>query len=311
MQTILITGGTGLVGTALTKLLLEKKYDVIVLTRQKPELGESTPGIQYSEWNVEKQTIEEEAIKRADHIIHLAGANIAEKRWSESRKREIANSRTSSSALLVKALKEIPNKVRTVVSASAIGWYGEDTPNGKSFKEDDPPAPGFLGESCKAWEESLEPVKQLGKRLVKLRTGIVLSNRGGALPEFRRPLKFGMASILGSGKQMVSWIHIEDLCRMYCFAIEHQQLEEATNAVSPHPVSNKNLVLELAKKSKGNFFIPLHVPSFVLKIVLGEMSIEVLKSTTVSNQKIKQAGFKYLFPTLDAALTHLIKQSEV
>jgi uncharacterized protein len=311
MQTILITGGTGLVGTALTKLLLEKKYEVIVLTRHIPALQKRMAGIQYAEWNVENQNIDETAIKSADHIIHLAGAGIAEKRWSESRKREIADSRTSSSGLLVKALKEIPNKVGTVVSASAIGWYGQDMANGTRFTEDDPAAPGFLGETCKAWEESIEPVKQLGKRLVKLRTGIVLSNRGGAFPEFKKSLKFGMAAILGSGRQMISWIHIEDLCRMYCFAIEHQQLQDATNAVSPHPVTNKNLVLELAKRIKANFFIPLHVPPFVLRIVLGEMSIEVLKSTTVSNQKIRQAGFRYLFPTIDATLAHLIKQSEV
>jgi len=310
-STVLITGGTGLVGTALCPLLLEKKYNVIVLTRNIPGVNERLPGIQYAEWNIEKETIDEAAIKKADFIIHLAGANVGEKRWTRGRKQEILASRTLSSALVVKALMEIPNNVSTVVSASAIGWYGEDFSKSTPFMEDSPPAEGFLGETCKAWEESIEPVKQLGKRLVKLRTGIVLSNRGGALREFKRPLNFGMATILGGGKQIISWIHIEDICRMYAFVLEHEEIAGAVNAISPIPVSNKNLVLELAKKMRGNFFIPVYVPAFVLKMVLGEMSIEVLKSTTVSNQKIRQVGFRYIYPTIEACIGHLIKESKI
>lgn len=302
-----------MIGSALSALLMEKKYNVIVLTRKLPQSTATSkiPGIQYAEWNIDQQTIDEAAIKKADHIIHLAGANIAEKRWTAKRKQEILESRTRSSALIVKALKEIQNNVKTVVSASAIGWYGEDGSHGRPFTEDDPPAVGYLGETCKAWEESIEPVKQLGKRLVKLRTGIVLSNRGGALLEYKKPLKFGMATILGSGRQMISWIHIEDLCRMYCFAIEQQQLHDAYNAVSPHPVSNKNLVIELARKKRGSFYVPIYVPGFALKLILGEMSIEVLKSTTVSNQKIRLASFRYSFPTIESCLGHLVKESEV
>jgi uncharacterized protein len=170
---------------------------------------------------------------------------------------------------------------------------------------------GFLGETCKSWEESIDPVKKLGKRLVRLRTGIVLSNRGGALPEFKKPLNFGVATILGNGKQVMSWIHIEDLCRMYCFAIENTELSGAVNAVSPHPIQSKALVIELAKKLRGKFYIPVYVPAFVLKLVLGELSIEVLKSTTVSNQKIRQAGFNYIFPTIESSLSHLTKESEI
>ena len=274
--TILITGGTGLIGTALSKLLVDKKYDVIILTRkaiQKIE-GNVEQRIQYAEWDIDKKTINEEAIRKADHIIHLAGASVGDKRWTAERKKEILISRTESSALSVKALMEITNKVKTVASASGIGWYGEDQKKIKMFTEEDPPAEGFLGDTCKAWENSIEPVRGLGKRLVILRTGLVLSNRGGVLAEFCKPLKFGMASILGSGKQMISWIHIEDICRLFCFAIENEKMEGVFNAVSLNPVSNKSLALEFAKSRKGNFFIPIHVPSFILKLVLGEMSTE-------------------------------------
>jgi uncharacterized protein (TIGR01777 family) len=209
---------------------------------------------------------------------------------------------------LVNTLKNNDNKVKTVVSASAIGWYGPDLITGKYFVETDAADKSFLGETCRLWEASIESVQQLGKRLVKLRTGIVLSNNGGAFVEFKKSLKFGVASILGNGKQIISWIHIDDLCKLYINAIENENLNGSYNAVSPEPVSNKELIVKLAKKMKGNFYIPLHVPEFMLKLILGEQSIEVLKSTTVSCEKIKQAGFSFLYPSLDVALIELCKK---
>ena len=201
----------------------------------------------------------------------------------------------------------MPNKVKAVVSASAIGWYGEDPviPNPNPFIETAPADQGFLGQTCLEWEKSTGPITDLGKRVVKYRTGIVLSNEGGALKEFEKPVRFGVAAILGSGKQKVSWIHIADLVRLYITAVESDDMRGVFNAVAPKPVSNKELVLQLAQTKKGKFFIPLYVPSFVLKTVLGEMSIEVLKSTTVSCDKIHYCGFSFLFPTIDAALRNL------
>jgi uncharacterized protein len=152
------------------------------------------------------------------------------------------------------------------------------------------------------WEESISPVVQFGKRLVKLRTGLVLANEGGALPEFKKALKFGAAGIMGSGKQMVSWIHIDDLCRMYAMAIEDVSLQGVFNAVAPKPVSNRELVIKLAKAVKGRFFVPVYIPSFMLKIAVGEVSIEVLKSVTVNGEKIRKAGFNFLYPSIDAAM---------
>ncbi|MEJ7672257.1 MAG: DUF1731 domain-containing protein [Chitinophagaceae bacterium] len=155
------------------------------------------------------------------------------------------------------------------------------------------------------WEQSIEPITQLDKRLVKLRTGIALSNDGGAYAEFKKPLRFGIAGILGSGKQVVSWIHMDDLCRMYIYAIENEKLSGSYNAAAPFPVDNKNLILKMANLVRGQFYIPAHLPKFLLKIILGEKSIEILKSTTVSCEKIKAAGFTFLYPSIDAALKEL------
>jgi uncharacterized protein len=279
------------------------------LSRQTPMGNVGSLKIKTANWNVEKQTIDENAIRRADHIIHLAGASVAEKRWTEKRKKEIVESRIKSSELIVKALKEIPNKVKTVVSASAIGWYGPDAtiPPTKYFVETDRPDNDFLGETCRLWEETIEPVKELNKRLVKIRTGIVLNNGKGALQEFSRSLKFNIAAILGSGEQMISWIHIDDLCRVYIDAMENENLSGVYHAVAPTPVSNKKLTLELARKLKGKIFIRVHVPEFILKIALGEMSVEVLKSCAVSSDKIKNSGFQFLYPGIESALNVLLK----
>lgn len=308
MQTILITGGTGLIGKRLTEILLKEGYQVIILSRSPKK---AVDGIRYASWDIEKQTIDVDAVQQADHIIHLAGAGVADKRWSAKRKKEILQSRTRSSALLVQALKDHSNKVKTVVSASAIGWYGADPsiPNTHPFTEDFAPSDDFLGSTCKAWEESIRPVESLNKRLVYMRTGIVLSLEGGALKEFAKPVKLGVASILGSGRQMISWIHIDDMCRMYLEAIRNQSMRGAYNAAAPIPVSNKDLVLDLAKTMRGRTFIPMHVPSFALKLALGEMSIEVLKSTTVSSKRIEATGFQFVYPTIHAALSDLVKTS--
>lgn len=308
MQTILITGGTGLVGKTLTQRLLKKGFRVIILTRKIPQSG-SMEGLQYALWNVKEKKIDLAAVQKADHIIHLAGAGVVDKRWSTAYKKEIQDSRTQSSALIVDTLKQHVNKVQTIVSASAIGWYGADTAATieTGFIETSPADGQFLGETCRLWEESVDAATSLGIRVVKLRTGIVLSNDGGALVEFKKPLRAGLATILGSGKQMVSWIHIDDLCRMYIDAIQNPALQGAYNAVAPKPVTNKTLTLDLARIVRNKFFIPVYVPSFVLKIMLGESSIEVLKSCTVSCEKIKQTGFTFLYPDIEPALVQLCK----
>lgn len=307
MATVLITGGTGMVGQQLTTLLLDKGYEVILVSRRSGTMQVGGKTVALAQWDLDRQTIDANAIGKADHIIHLAGAGVAEKRWTSKRKLEILESRTQSSALLVKALNEMPNQVKSVVSASAIGWYGPDEENksASAFTEEMPAYPDFLGETCKAWEESISPVEAIGKRLVKLRIGIVLSQTGGALAEFKKPLRVGVAAILGSGKQMISWVHVNDLCRLFIHAMENESMQGTYNAVAPKPVSNRDLTICLAKQIRGNLFIPFHVPAFLLKIMLGEMSIEVLKSATVSSDKVTKQGFVFNYPTIEEALKNL------
>lgn len=304
-QIILITGGTGLVGKTLSNALLAKGYKVIVLSRN---LKPASENLGYALWDIKKQEIDIAAVQKADHIIHLAGAGVVEKKWTGAYKKEIVESRTESSRLIVEALTNNENKVKTIISASAIGWYGADSVPVKPFTETDPADDSFLGQTCKAWEESIEPVTSLGKRLVKIRTGIVLSKEGGALAEFKKPIHLGVAAILGNGKQVVSWIHIDDLCRMLIAAIENEMMQGSYNAVAPLPVTNKTLTLVLANKMNGKFYIPIHVPAFVLKIMMGQRSVEVLKSATVSCKKIMDTGFKFNYTNIETALENLVKK---
>lgn len=308
MATVLISGGTGMIGTRLTRHLIERGYEVIILTRDKNRTSQN-PKIFYSYWNVEKNRIDAESVQKADHIIHLAGAGVMDKKWTDEYKKTILASRTKSAEVIINCLQNTGHHIQSFVSASAIGWYGDDKPNLKTkgeFTETDLAADDFLGKTALLWEASADPVASLGIRLIKLRTGIVLSNDGGTLKELKRPLRFGIAAILGNGKQILSWIHIDDLCRMYCEAIENIYLNGSYNAVAPHPVSQKTLVLTLAEKWRNKFFTPIHVPSFFLKLMFGKRSIEILKSATVSCKKIKSAGFTFLYPTIDAAITELI-----
>jgi uncharacterized protein (TIGR01777 family) len=328
MPTIAITGGTGMIGQELTRALLERDHQVIIISRSDHTTGDPPRSarhndttrkdhdavcnrdlaqrVKYAKWDVEKQWIDKDAITQADYIIHLAGAGVADKRWTKNRKQEIVKSRVDSGSLLADSLKNIPNKVKAVVSASAIGWYGRDPviPNPHPFKEDAPHAVDFLGSTCKQWEDSLEKISNLYIRLVKLRTGIVFSKKGGAFSEFVKPLRFGVATILGNGRQIISWIHIDDLVQMYIAAIEDPAINGAYNAVAPAPISNREFMHALAK-SRTRVYIPMYVPSFVLKLILGEMSTEVLKSATISCEKMQKHGFSFRYPSLANALKAL------
>lgn len=311
MSTVLITGGTGTIGKRLSQLLVHKGYDIIILTRNPGKQKNAAKKVSYAGWDINKGTIDESAVKQAEYIINLAGAGVAEKRWTNERKKEIVESRTKSCALLVQSLTDIPNKVKAVISASATGYYGEDNllSLNDGFTEDDKPATDFLGKTCRLWEEAIAPVTALGKRLVILRTGIVLSNEGGAYIEFKKPLHFGAGTILGNGKQVISWIHTEDICNEYIFALENEQISGVYNAVAPQPVSNKELILAIAKARK-KFFIPVHVPKFALKLALGEMSTEVLKSANVSAAKIENAGFRFAYGKIEEAVKNLLAEKK-
>ncbi len=309
MKSILVTGGTGLVGNALIENLIEKKYSVTVLTRDHAS-SKRIPGVEYAFWNIKEGIIDKASITSADGIIHLAGAGVMDKKWTERYKKVILESRTKSTELLIKTLQENDHKVKVFISASAIGWYGADKIRGHKFFEDEGPDTEFLGEVCMLWEKSSEPAEKMGIRVCRLRTGIVLSSKGGAYPEFKKSLKFGIAAILGSGKQIVSWIHIDDLSRAYIFAMENEEMTGNYNAVAPMPVSNKILTLTIGDEVRGKYYLPVHVPKIALEILIGGRSIEILKSASVSSYKLEDAGFTFMYPNVKKAV-HEIENEEI
>lgn len=304
MKTIGITGGSGLVGRHLSKLLADDGYNVIVFTRNPDKKRKYIANTTYALWNPSKGQIDKESLGKIYAMVHLAGAGVADKRWTEERKKTIVRSRVKTTSFLVDQLKEHASACKTLISASAIGYYGAD--KGKEpFTENMPPANDFLSETCEKWEEASAPAEQFLRRVV-LRIGIVLAKEGGAFKEFVKPMKFMVKPILGSGEQMVSWIHINDLVRLIRFAIERIETEGVFNAVAPKPVTHTTLMNTIAEEKKG-VQIPIPVPAPLLKIALGEMSTEILKSCTVSSEKIYQRGFRYNFTYIEDAVKDLLK----
>lgn len=301
-QHVLITGGSGLIGTRLTKMLLEKGYNVSHLSRSRSDKQDVKTYI----WNIEKKEIEPEALNNADYIIHLAGASVAEKRWTKSRKEVILKSRTASAKLLHDGIAQLgQHKVKAFIAASGISIYGEDTGSTEMI-ESSPKGTFFLAEVTKKWEAAVDEVKRLNIRVVKLRTGVVLSREGGALEKLVQPVKLGLGAPLGSGQQYISWIHIDDLCRMYIYAIENDQIQGVYNAVAPRPVTNELFTKSAASILNKPLFLP-HVPAFALKLFLGEMASVVLGGNKVSGSKIEKAGFDFKFKHIDVALKDLLK----
>ena len=301
MAKVLITGGTGLVGKHLSEKLKEKGYSVVILSRKKNVDAEIST---YS-WDLEKKEIEAGALDSVDYIINLAGANIGEKRWTAKRKKQIIDSRIKSSGLIYDNIK--PNKIKpkAFISASAIGYYGAIISE-KAFYETDLPASDFLGETCRLWEQSADKFENSGMRVVKIRTGVVLAEKGGVLSKMIVPVKLGFGSAIGSGKQYMPWIHIDDLCSIYIKAIEDIQMSGAYNAVAPQHTTNVEFTRTLANVLKKPFWFPA-IPAFMLKIIFGEMSEMLLRGSRVSSEKIIIAGYKFKFSNLQAALTDLLR----
>lgn len=296
----LITGATGLVGNELVALLLSKQHTVHYLTTSKDKIKE-LPNYVGFYWNPQEGKIDESCIYGVDVIVHLAGANIAN-RWTKAYKQEIIESRTLTSDLLFKLVKKTPNQVKQIISASGTAIYPESTVNVYDETTTDC-EDSFLSNVVKKWEESVNPFQVLGIKVCKLRTGIVLSNKGGALPEMVKPIRNGFGAVMGSGEQVQSWIHLHDLVNLYCFAAEHQ-LEGVYNAVSPHPISNAVMTKAIAKTLRKPLWLP-SVPEFVMKLVLGEMAYLLFSSKNLSSHKIKEASFEFEFEELDKALVSL------
>jgi len=300
MDTILIAGGSGLVGKHLSKHLHSKGYQIRLLSR-KILVDSTFPSFV---WDVQNNTIDKNALQNVDYIINLAGTNIGEKRWSKKQKKAILESRIKSSQLLFETVKNEKIPLKAYISASATGYYGAITSE-KIFDENDVAAIDFLGSVCQQWEESSRSFLELGIRNVQVRTGVVLTTKGGALEKMLQPIKIGFGSALGSGKQYMPWIHSADLCNIYELAIRNDKMKGAYNAVAPEPINNTEFTHKLAKQLQKKIWLPA-IPSFLLDIVLGEMASIILKGSRVSPYKIQEVGFTFAYPTLSSALEEIL-----
>lgn len=256
-------------------------------------------------WDVRSGKIDHQALEGTNAIVHLAGAGIAEKPWTKARKQEILESRTRSTALLYDAMRYRPHQVKTVVCASAIGYYGFGGDE-EIFTEAHPAAKDFLASVVRAWEAEADKFQGLGIRLVKIRIGIVLSQQGGALKEMAKPVRWGLGAPLAGGNQYMSWIHITDLCRMFKYALENDALQGVYNGVSPNPVTNKAFTRAVAAALNKKIWLP-PVPQLVLRLLLGEMADLVVKGSRVSADRILQAGFRFEFADLQQAVNDLLR----
>ncbi len=301
---ILITGATGLVGQELVKLCHAKGIDVNYLTTSKSKIINKSYYKGFY-WNVAQQDIDLKCFEGVQAIIHLAGASIA-KRWTKTYKNTIIQSRVDSTALLIKGLKQVSHNITQVVSASAIGIY-PDSLTKYYDNTHDAISTSFLGKVTVAWENAVDAFALLNIKVSKIRIGLVLSQNGGALKELIKPIKYGVGAALGTGKQWQSWIHIEDLARLFLYVLE-VGLEGVYNGVAPNPVSNYELTSTAAKVVQKPFFMP-NVPKFLMRFILGEMHIILFESQRVSSKFIENKGFNFNYYQLETALENLLVES--
>jgi uncharacterized protein len=295
---ILVTGSSGLVGSALLSFLKTEGYEVFKLVRARSELHPDEIA-----WTPDQGVISPELLEGFDAIVHLAGENISDSRWTEQKKKKILDSRVIGTRLLCQALSTLKQPPRTLIAASAIGYYGDQ--EDRLLTEESPPGHCFLSDVCQQWEAATDKAKEKGIRVVNLRIGVVLSHKGGALQSMLTPFKWGLGGVLGSGKQYFSWIVLEDLIRIIGFALKNEALQGPINAVSPHPVTNYEFTKTLGKVLHRPTF--MRMPAFVAQIVFGEMADELLLSSArVIPKRLEQTNFHFSFPELEQALTYLL-----
>ncbi|WP_432707991.1 TIGR01777 family oxidoreductase [Pedobacter sp.] len=297
---ILITGATGMVGKALLKALIDDGYTISVLSRKPIKLS----GIQVHHWDVYRQKITPNCLDGVDTIVHLAGENIATKKWTKERKEQLIDSRVRSTELLYKTIRETPNQVKDMISASAVGYYGDC--GDEILTENRENGYGFLAQCCEEWEDAVDQGEQLGLRVVKIRTGFILKHNEGGLAAMDKPIRFFVGAPLGDGQQMVPWIHYQDITEIYKEAISNPNMRGAYNACAPSPVSNLNLTKSIAQVLKRPVW-PVSVPETVLTAILGEMSSVALMSTNTSAQKLLDTGYTFKYTQLDHALKDIYK----
>lgn len=296
MKKVLITGASGLVGTRLTQLLLKKGYAVNTIGRTGGEKQNSF------EWDIENGVIDTQAFDGVSAIIHLAGTSVADKRWSDERKQEIIDSRVKSAKLIFDFLKKNKHEVKTFISASAVGYYGDC--GDEILTEERKAGKGFLAEVCKEWENGAMQFSKLGIREVRYRIGIVLSKNGGALPELTRTMPLGVASYFAKSNLYYPWIHIDDVCRIMIHALENEQISGAYNTTAPLPLPMKDLMQAIVK-TKQSKAILVPAPPIAIKLAMGEMSEMLLSSQRCSSNKIIATGFRFKFADIYSALQNI------
>ncbi len=303
---VLITGGSGLIGKALAHELHQKGYEIGILGRN----NENTLNLPYQfySWNIDAGTIDKEAVENTDYIIHLAGANISEKRWTALQKINIEKSRVKSAEMLFNACIENNVNLKAFISSSAIGYYGTFTSE-NILDETAGPGNDFLAEIGIKWEKAADLFRDKGIRTVKIRTGVVLSHMGAAYVKMSKAVKFGLGSAFGNGKQYVPWIHLDDIISIYIKAIEDESMKDIYNGVSPNSLNNKELILAIAKSLKKPCWLP-NIPAFIIRAAFGEMSDILLKGTRVSANKIIQQGFEFKYADINIALNDLAIKSK-
>ncbi len=300
-DSVLITGASGLVGTRLTEILLESGYRVAHLGRKK----RSQKDVESYTWDIQAGFVEPGALENANIVIHLAGAGVADQRWTENRKKVILESRVQSTRLLYDKLKALPKNDGVFISASAIGIYGWDTGD-QWVDENAPKGEGFLADVTEAWEQEINRLNELDMRVVMMRIGIVLSDKGGALSKIAPSVRYYAGAPLGSGQQYMSWIHIDDLCNMFVKAIEDVNLSGAYNAVAPNPVTNQDFMKSLAKVMNKKLWLP-SVPSWALNLITGEMGQMLIGGNRVSSKRIVSTGFNFKFAEVEETMRSLLK----
>ncbi len=295
---VLITGASGLLGKALQKSFAEKGYEMLLASRQEPK------DEQHIQWDIENGFAEPERLEGIDAVVHLAGENVAGFRWNDEKKKAIRDSRVLGTRSVVEAISKLNKKPKVLVAASAIGFYGER--GDEEVTESSTAGDNFLAEVGKAWESESRRAEDAGIRTVLLRTGIILSKEGGALATMLTPFKLGVGGVVGSGKQWMSWISLDDEMAIINFAIENENLRGAVNAVSPNPVTNEEFTKTLGEILYRPTFLPL--PEFAVSMLFGEMGDALLlASTKVLPKRLEDAGFEFKYPELKAALEHATK----
>jgi uncharacterized protein (TIGR01777 family) len=298
---ILITGGTGLVGRALAKNLVDRDHAVVILSRGEGASKGFPDGVSICRWDARSVDVLVEHVERADAVVHLAGENIGDGRWTASRKRRILTSRVDSTCALTEALRRAKQRPQVLVQASAVGFYG--THGDVELKEDHEVGADFLAQVCQAWEQASADVPALGMRRVVMRTGVVLSRDGGALPRMALPFRLFVGGPVGSGRQWVSWIHLIDLVEAIVHLIDNEKAEGVYNLCAPQAVTNRRFSRELAT-ALGRPSL-LRVPAFMLRLLLGEMATIVLDGQRAVPARLIESGFSFNFPQADSAFNDL------